>query len=61
MHSSVIFLISKKAIIKCDVCGAVTYISNRSKYLKTEVRYATDVKTNLKNFKVILRWLPTVS
>ena len=27
------------------------YISNKSKYLNTDVRYATAVKTNLYNFK----------
>ena len=30
-----------------DVCGGVIYISNKSKYLETEMRYATVVKTNL--------------
>ena len=34
-----------------DVCGGVIYISNKSKYLKIEVSYATAVKTNLYNFK----------
>ena len=28
------------------VCGGVIFISNKSKYLKTEVRYATAAKTN---------------
>ena len=37
--------------MQCDVCGGVIYISNKSKYLKTEVKYATAVKTNLHNFK----------
>ena len=47
-----IFLISKEVlIIQCDVCGGVIYISNKSKYLTTEMRYATAVKTNLYNFK----------
>ena len=32
-------------------CGAVIYISNKSKYLKTEVRYAKSVKINLYNIK----------
>ena len=31
----------------CDVCGGDTYMSNKSKYLKTEVRYAVAVQTNL--------------
>ena len=26
--------------MQCDVCGGVIYISNQSKYLKTDVRYA---------------------
>ena len=30
-----------------DVRGGVIYISNKSKYLKNEVRYAIAVKTNL--------------
>ena len=36
-----------------DVCRGVIFISNKSKYLKTEVRYlyATAVKTNIYNFK----------
>ena len=38
--------------MQCDVCGGVTYISNKSKYLKTEMRYAGAVKTNLYNFKI---------
>ena len=38
--------------MQCDVCGGVIYISNKSKYLKTEEdTYATAVKTNLCNFK----------
>ena len=36
--------------MQCDVCGEVIYISNKSKYLKTEMRYATAVKTNLYYF-----------
>ena len=49
--NSLIFLISQNVIMQCDVCGAVIYrISNKSKYLKTEMRYATDVKTNLYNW-----------
>ena len=35
-----------------DVCGGVVYISNKSKYLNTEVRYVTAVKTNLYNLKI---------
>ena len=35
----------------CDVCSGVIYISNKSKYLKTEMRYTTAVKSNLYNFK----------
>ena len=31
--------------------GGIIYMSNKFKYLKTEVRYATAVKTNLYNFK----------
>ena len=34
-----------------DVYSGVIFISNKSKYLKTEVRYATAVKTNIYNFK----------
>ena len=51
--TSVTFLISEKVIMQCDVCGAggVIYISNKSKYLKTEMRYMTAVKTNLYNLK----------
>ena len=37
--------------MQCDVCGGVIYKSNKSKYLKTEMRYAKAVKTNLYNFK----------
>ena len=37
--------------MQCDVCGGVIYISNISKYLKTEMRYATAVKINFYNFK----------
>ena len=37
--------------MQCDVCGGVIYISNKFKYLKTEVRYATAVQTNLYDFK----------
>ena len=29
--------------MQCDVCGGVIYISNKSKYLKTDVRYATAI------------------
>ena len=36
---------------QCDVCDGVIYMSNKSKYLKTEMRYATAAKTNLYNFK----------
>ena len=34
--------------MQCDVtiCGGVIYISNKSKYLKTEVRYVTAAKIN---------------
>ena len=39
------------------VCGGVIYIWNKSKYLKTEVRYARAVKTNLCNFKLLLKTL----
>ena len=38
--------------MQCDVCGGVIYISNKSKYLKTEMRYARAVKINLYNFKI---------
>ena len=41
--------------MQCDVCGGVIYISNKSKYLKTEMRYAIAVKTNLYNFKSSLK------
>ena len=34
-----------------DVYSGVIFISNKSKYLKTEVRYPTAVKTNIYNFK----------
>ena len=52
LTTSVIFLICQKVITKCDVCGGVIYISNKSKYLKNEVRYPTAVKNNLfNNFK----------
>ena len=37
--------------MQCDVCEGVIYILNKSEYLKTEMRYATAVKTNLYNFK----------
>ena len=37
--------------MQCDVYGGVIYISNKSKYIETEVRYATAVKINLYNFK----------
>ena len=38
--------------MECDVCGGVIFISNKSKYLKTEMRYTTVVlKTNFYNFK----------
>ena len=37
--------------MQCDVCVGVIYISNKSKYLKTEMRYARAVKTNLHNSK----------
>ena len=46
-----IYLISQNVIMQSDVCGGVIYMSNKSKYLKTEMRYATAVKTNLYNFK----------
>ena len=36
--------------MQCDVCGGIIYISNKSKYLKTEMRYATAEKINLYNF-----------
>ena len=49
--TSEIFLTSQKVIIQCDVCGGVIHISNKSKYLKTDMRYATAVKINLYNFK----------
>ena len=41
--------------MQCDVCGGVIYISNKSKYLKTEMRYARAVKTNIYNFKSYLK------
>ena len=41
--------------MQCDVCCVVVFISNKSKYLKTEMRYATTVKTNLYNFKRSLK------
>ena len=31
--------------MQCDVCGEVVYISNKFKYIETEVRYARAVKT----------------
>ena len=37
--------------MQSDVCGGVIYISNESKYLKTEVTYSRAVKNNLYNFK----------
>ena len=37
--------------MQCDVRDGVIYISNKFKYFKTEVRYATAVKTNLYNFR----------
>ena len=37
--------------MQCDVFGGVLYISNESKYLKIDVRYARAVNTNLYNFK----------
>ena len=40
-----IFLISPKDM-QYDICGGVTYISKKSKYLKTEMKYATAIKTN---------------
>ena len=45
--TSVIFLIFQKVIMQCDVYGI--------KYLKTEMRYAIAVKTNLYNFKSSLK------
>ena len=38
-----------------DVCGGVIYKSNKSKYIKTKMRYARAVKTNCYNFKSSLR------
>ena len=57
MTTSVIFLVSQKVIMQCDVYAVelFTYISNKSKYLKTEMRYAIAVKTNLYNFKSSLK------
>ena len=43
------FLISYYAVWR--ICGGVIFISNKSKYLENEVRYARDVKSNLYNFK----------
>ena len=37
--------------MQCDISGGVICISNKSKYLKTEIRYARAVKTNLYNLK----------
>ena len=54
--TSVIFLISQKVITQCDVCGGVIYISNKSKYLKTEMRYARAVKINHYSFKRSFKW-----
>ena len=39
-----------------DECCGVIYISNKSKYLKTEMRYAKAVKNNLYNFKSSFKW-----
>ena len=36
--------------MQCDVCGGVIYTLNKSKYLKTDIRYARAVKTNRCNF-----------
>ena len=43
------FLISYYAVWR--ICGGGIYISNKSKYLENEVRYARAVKSNLYNFK----------
>ena len=39
-----------------DVCGGLIYISNKSKYLKTEMRDATAVKPNLYNLKSCFKY-----
>ena len=41
--------------MQCDVCGGVIYISNKSKYLKTKMKYVRAVKTNSYNFKCSLK------
>ena len=43
------FLISHYTVRR--ICDGAIWISNKSKYLKTEVRYTTAVKINLYNFK----------
>ena len=59
--TSVIILISQKVIMQCDVCSGVIYISNTSKYLKAEMRYATAEKTNLYNLKYSFKYCKSVS
>ena len=50
LTTSVIFLISQKVIMQC---GSYLHISNKSQYLKTEVRYARAVRPIFITSKVL--------